>query len=577
MTGMLTLTLLVSVPAAPLLLLPALFHAKTARAARSLAPLFLLPGVAVALVGTTESIYLPWLFFGSTLGLGDTSRSLLLLTAIVWPAAAIFSQGYLEKDAHKRRYWIFFLLTASGNLGLIIAQDMISFYVFFTLMSFAAYGLIVHDGSTFAQRAGTIYLILVMIGEVLLFAALALIADVGGSLLLADVPTVVAGSAHSDLMIGLLVGAFGIKIGVVPLHVWLPLAHPAAPVPASAVLSGTMIKAGLLGLLQCLPLGLVTLPNWSAAILSLGLFMAFFGALLGVLQKQAKAVLAYSSISQMGFPLIGVAIGLNHPESWPLLRAVVSFYILHHGLAKGALFLGAGMASGTLRRQTEGRLVVVGLLIPALAIAGAPFTSGALAKSGLKAFVAENGLLSASALTMLLSLATVGTSLLMIRFLACLATAPPEPEHKTTGTMWLGWLLTLGAVVLVGANLLPPGAPPEASSSSANLSGHLWPLVAGAVIAAGVWYLTRRTGARLYLPPGDILIPVEAALHKAWGWLSRRRRPWPPLQLHLGQRFELQNLPLMLVLRDTDLSLRRLSVAGVLLLLLLLLLLLFRP
>ena len=577
MTEILNLTLLVSVPGAPLLLLPALLYSASTRATIRLAPLFLLPGVVVALAGTTEPIYLSWLFFGSTLGLSDTGRILLLLTGALWSAAALFSQGYLAMDANKRRYWIFFLLTASGNLGLIIAQDMISFYVFFSLMSFAAYGLIIHDGSAFAQRAGTIYLILVMIGEVLLFAALALIADRGGSLLLKDVAYVIADAPHANLMIGLLLAAFGIKTGVVPLHIWLPLAHPAAPVPASAVLSGTMIKAGLLGLLQCLPLGLATLPGWSAVILSIGLFMAFFGALLGVLQTQAKAVLAYSSISQMGFPLIGVGIGLNHPDSWPLLLSAVSFYLLHHGLAKGALFLGAGMASGTMRRPAEGRLIVAGLLLPALAIAGAPFTSGAMAKSGLKAFVAENGLLSGSALSMLLSLAAVGTCLLMVRFLACLATATPDPEHKTTGSMWLGWLLPLSAVVLVGANLLPTVNPPQAGTSAHHLIGHLWPLVAGAVIGAGVWYRARQTTTLLSLPPGDILLPIEAALGQAWRWRSRLRLPWPLLRLHLRQRFELQNLPLMLVLRDTDLTLRRLSVAGALLLLLLLLILLFRP
>src|SRR5690606_7309656 len=124
-------------------------------------------------------------------------------------------------------------------------------------------------------------------------------------------PAVAAGLADAprrDLIVGLVLAGFGIKAGALPLHVWLPLAHPAAPTPASAVLSGAMIKAGLLGWLRFLPLGLVALPGWAALLMVLGVVAVFFGAAAGAVQQDAKAVLAYSSISQMGLMIIGLAI-----------------------------------------------------------------------------------------------------------------------------------------------------------------------------------------------------------------------------------------------------------------------------
>jgi formate hydrogenlyase subunit 3/multisubunit Na+/H+ antiporter MnhD subunit len=198
-------------------------------------------------------VELSWLLFGTILGLDETGRVFLLLTAILWLAAGVYARGYLAADRQQRRFWFVFLLTMSGNLGLPLAFDMISFYCFFALMSFAAYGLVIHERTAFARRAGAIYLGLVMVGEILLFAALLLLAPDATSLLLADAASALVTTERQSLILALLITAFGIKIGMLPLHIWLPLAHPAAPLPASAVLSGAMIKAGALGLLRLLP------------------------------------------------------------------------------------------------------------------------------------------------------------------------------------------------------------------------------------------------------------------------------------------------------------------------------------
>ena len=151
---------------------------------------------------------------------------------------------------------MWWLLTLTGSLGVFIAADLASFYLTFGLASLAAWGLVVHDGTPRAVDAGAIYLALAVLGEICLLLAFALLAAAtpGDSLAIRDVVALLPASPWRGLTLALLIAGFGLKIGLVPLHVWLPLAHPAAPMPASAVLSGAIIKAGVIGLIRFLPL-----------------------------------------------------------------------------------------------------------------------------------------------------------------------------------------------------------------------------------------------------------------------------------------------------------------------------------
>lgn len=576
MNATLPLWLLPLVPVLPLLLLGGLVSQKTSDGFIRLAPLAILPALIVALLPTTATtLDLDWLFFGSSFGLDDSSRIFLFLSALLWLAAAIYSSGQLSCDRKKRRYWLFFLLTASGNLGLIVSLDLISFYIFFTLMSFSAYGLIIHDETSSALRAGRIYLVLVIVGEVLLFAALVLLVQESDSLLLKDAANALAEAPDRNLIMALLVAALGIKMGIVPLHVWLPLAHPAAPIPASAILSGAMIKAGLLGLMRLLPLGSATLPGWSHGLITVGLISAFFGVTVGLLQNRAKTILAYSSISQMGFPLLGLGLGLGHPESWPLLAPAVTLYALHHGLAKGTLFLGVGMAAKLPQSTAPRRLIIVGLLLPALALAGAPLTSGAAAKSAIKSFLGNAPAFSQQMLIVLLGFAALGTTLLLARFLVVVLSPEPGKEQSLPAGMWLGWGLPLIFLLLCSAGLLPlAGLPEPGTLTAADLFYQLWPVVAGSLIGAAVWYVRRHSTTSLLLPPGDLLIPVESVLSRIKQHLASSPYRISRASFKLPKHFQWQNLPLLLALRDSELMLRRLQVSGVVFMLLLLLLLL---
>ena len=239
-----------------------------------------------------------------------------------------------------------------GNFGLILAMDMLSYLVAFALMSFASYSLVVHTQDPEAVRSGRVYMALVVIGEIFLFSALFLHAGKGGDTNLHSLSGVLA-APNVALLLAL---GFGIKAGAVVLHVWLPLAHTVAPTPASAVLSGSMIKAGLLGWIRFLPPGGGGDPAWGAVFIAGGITAAFYGVAIGLGQKHPKTVLAYSSISQMGLITVAFGIGLTL-ERGRRSAAAVLCYAFHHALAKGALFLGVGVVGG-IENQSRKRVWV---------------------------------------------------------------------------------------------------------------------------------------------------------------------------------------------------------------------------
>lgn len=467
----------------------------------ALLPLAALPALAVALGAPHGSVDLPWLLLGARFELGDTTRWFLLFTAVLWAAAALYAASYLHHDARRGRFDAFFLAAMAGNFGLVMAGDAASFYVFFALMSFASYGLVVHSRQGPALQAGRVYIALVVIGELALFAAVALAARAADSLLLADISAALATTSAPtrEAVIMLLVVAFGIKAGVLGLHMWLPLAHPAAPVPASAVLSGAMIKAGLLGWLQFMPLGSAA-SGWGEVLVMLGVAAAVLGALVGALQHEVKAALAYSSISQMGFMTVAVGVALAVPSAAPAAVLAATVLAFHHGFAKAALFLGVGLAGAATPLARA--LLIAGVALPALALAGAPWTSGAAAKLMLKDAIGDVG---PPWLPALLTFAAVGTTLVMARVTMLVWRKHSDPDHPSGIGMWMGWaLLVLGSV---GALWVLSPSPLPLGAAGIDVVSALWPIALGVMLAAvfSTWAASRD---RPLVPPGDLIAPL---------------------------------------------------------------------
>lgn len=466
--------LLLAVVLAPLLLAPLAVHP----ALRWLVLIAPLPAlVGLALLPPDATLELPWLLLGTALGFDETTRVFLLFTALVWSLAAVSVIERLGTAPGTGRFRLLFLLALAGNLWLILAREPVGFYVGFALMGLAAYGLILHPGGLMRRRAGRVYLAMTLIGELALFVALLLMARTQGvTWSLPETPT------PDGAVITLLLLGFGIKAGLMPLHPWLPLAYGAAPAPAAAVLSGAMSKVALLGWLRLLPLGQVALPEWGMLFVWLGLVSLLVALGVGLVQTDPRRVLAYSSISKAGLFVLLLGLLLLEPALTPVGVGALTLYAAHHALVKSGLFLGLGLRDLDPARP----LVRAGLILLALALAGAPLTSGALAK-----YVAKPVLLSPGWiwLDLALMLATVATALLMARFVWLIWPAPGVVEAAPTADdsrepqtpiaprpvfpIWslAAWILLLGLVAGFPFVLGEPSA---------------WPTNAGAMLVAGL-------------------------------------------------------------------------------------------
>ena len=568
------------------------------------------PALVLAVLGPPGAAPdLSWVLLDLRLGLDATSRVLLLTTALVWLAAGFASRRSIVRRSGAAALW---LLTLGGNTGLVLASDVVSLYVLYGVMTFAAYGLVVHDRTPAALRAGRVYVAMAVFGEVLLLSGLVLAVGAAGSTDNAVVAAALAEAPNGPAVVGLLAAGFAVKAGIVPLHVWLPLAHPAAPVPASAALSGAMIKAGLVGWLTLLPLGSTSAPGWSATFIGVGLLTAFWGVAIGLLQDRPKVVLAYSSISQMGLVAVLVGLAFASPAAAPVAVAAAVTYALHHGVAKGALFLGVGVR--TSWAGPRGRSVVLaGTVVAGLSLAGAPLSSGWVAKALMKSSVAAADVGWAGTLTWLLSLAAVGTTLLIARLLVLLArpipgeglAAPggdrPHPDVQAAGpgvravgagvravgagvraagpgdrALVFGWGLLLAATLLatwtVPARWLAGVSRPEGYASS--LWDAAWPVLLGLALAGAAVLLARRAGtaarAAPRVPAGDLVVLAEATAPALSRVASRVVVGTVRLREHLGGlvgRFEATVRPGEGFAR-LDVALRRWQVAGVLFVLL---------
>jgi len=506
-----------------------------------LAPWAPLPALLLALMGPPElHAEIPWLLLGTRLGLDETGRLFLLFTALIWLVAGLYARVWLAADARRARFAGFFLVVQAGNLGVCLAQGAAGFYFFFALMTFAAYGLVIHAGDKAARRAGRVYLALAVVGEVLILSGLLLLVDAWGNAYLLDfrhagpLPAQLAPAAWCLLL------GFGVKAGLPLLHYALPLVYSAAPAPAAAVLAGAMLKAGLLGWLRFLPLGELALPDVGMSLMVLGAIAMFAAAAIGLTQRQAAALLAYSSISQMGYFLLALGAALRVPALWPALAPALLLYAVHHALAKSALFLGLGMA----RRYGATRSILAGLALPALALVGAPLTGGMLAKLQLKQALADPLTPWSSALPGMLGLGALVTALLMLRMFFLLRREPGQPECLRAG-LWAPWLLALLSVAALPVWLAPSGLWRDALAPSSMLVAFA-PLLAALALA---WLAARMSSQMPAIPAGDMLVWLERSLAALLRALDRlppvALMPRPPRAALRSPRLEarLRNLP----------------------------------
>ncbi len=410
--------LLLAAVALPLLLALAAIKPWVRRRADVLLLLAPLPGLVAALaVPVGQSLLVVPPPFRLTFALDMPGAVLLGGAALLWLAAGLYAVFYLKDDPARGTFCVWWLLTLAGSFAVFLVADVASFYLAYALVSFSAYGLATHDDTPEARRAGRVYLALTVLGEALLIAAFVMLASsvTDANPLIRDAVAGLSASPWKEAILLLLLVGFTMKMGLFPLHVWMPLAHAVAPVPGSAVLSGIVVKAGVIGLIRFLPWG-ESWPDWGAGLLAVGLFTAFYGVAIGLTQRHPKRALAYSTVSQMG--VVAAVLGMGLKAGDGAVPALAAFYAVNHMLLKGAMFLTVGVVAETPRGRLLPVLAVAALL--GLSLAGLPFTGGALAKYAVKAPMGD-GLAA-----FLLALSAGGTTLLMARHVLLLLDVAQE-------------------------------------------------------------------------------------------------------------------------------------------------------
>lgn len=331
-----------------------------------------------------------------------------LFSSLVWFLATLFSWTYMSREHARTRYYIFLILTLGGCTGVFLAGDLFSLFLFFEMMSLSSYVLVIHTETAEAMDAGYNYLYLSIFGGLSLLAGIMLLFYTTGSIALApQLELLEKAGAARYFIVAFLVAGFGVKAGMVPLHIWLPRAHPVAPSPASALLSGIMIKTGAYGIIRVLnliisparPHGVWHLAETAGQIMIwLAVVTMFSAAVMALCQTNIKRLLAYSSISQMGYILMGVGCAAYLGYEGAGAFSAFTYHILNHAFFKGGLFMIAGAVyarTGELELSRLGGLArsmpvtAAAAFIAAAGIAGFPGFNGYISKTLLHHTIVE--------------------------------------------------------------------------------------------------------------------------------------------------------------------------------------------
>lgn len=319
------------------------------------------------------------------------------IACFMWMCTSVFSDEYFAHYRNRNRYYLFQLLTLGATTGIFLSADLYTTFIFFEIMSISSYVWVAHDETAPSMRAAATYLAVAIIGGLTLLMGLFLLYSQTGTLQISELYEACKGKNIYPACLCMLVG-FGAKAGAFPLQIWLPKAHPVAPAPASALLSGILTKTGIFGVLVISCQILLHDPVWGAFILAIGLITMFLGALLAVFSIDFKRTLACSSVSQIGFILVGVGMqGLLGEHNEIAIRGTV-LHMVNHSLFKLVLFMVAGVIYMNIHKldlndiRGFGRkkpLLKFIYLMGALGIGGIPLWSGYISKTLLHESMVE--------------------------------------------------------------------------------------------------------------------------------------------------------------------------------------------
>lgn len=307
----------------------------------------------------------------------------VLIAVFMWAMTALMSPEYLKHYKNKARYWVFFAITFFALVGVFLSSTLFTTFVFFEIMSFTSYVWVAFDERPESLRAAGTYLAVAVIGGLVMLMGLFLLEN---------------GTYSKYLTCGLIFFGFAAKAGVYPLHIWLPKAHPVAPAPTSALLSGILTKSGIFGILIISFQMMANDMKWGTAMLLFGVVTMLLGAILALFSIDLKRTLACSSVSQIGFIMVGIGVGtMTFDYATVALRGTV-LHMVNHSILKLVLFMAAGVVFMNLHELDLNKIRGFGrkktflkviFLIGALGIGCIPLFSGYISKTLLHEGILE--------------------------------------------------------------------------------------------------------------------------------------------------------------------------------------------
>lgn len=474
-----------------------------------------------------------------------------VVTAFMWLCASLLTPQYFRHHTSYTRYGFFFLLTLGATMGVFYSADLMTTYVFFEIMSLSSYLWVVEEQTPEAMSAGKTYLIVAVLGGMVCLMGLFLLYAHSGTLAVDELYAAVQAAGKSPRLYAasfcLLVG-FGAKAGLFPLHIWLPKAHPVAPAPASALLSGILTKTGLFGILIVTGRILRNDRIWGCTLLTVAVITMVLGAVLAVFSNNLKRTLACSSLSQIGFITVGIGMMALLGDDNALAANGTVLYMLNHSLVKLVLFLSAGaiyLGAHTLdlnRLRGYGRrrpVIMIPFLCGACSLAGVPGFAGYLAKTLVHESIVEFAPIGGPLITVVewLFLISGGlTAAYMLKLFITLFVYKPTADTPAGTGLTLGsaaslWL-SLAALIALGvaphaltdriAQVMMPFihgqafSAPMAYYSLANLKGVAISLGIGVVVYALIirlWLMKKENGLRVHVQRWPAWLSLETLVY----------------------------------------------------------------
>ena len=407
---------------------------------------------------------------------------LLILTA----SSSLYGSGYMAGHSSDRGHWLQFSLLTAGMVLVLLARNALLFLIAWELMSLSSFFLVITDRKNESSiRAGWIYFVTTHLGTAFLIVLFFMFAAISGSFdFSAWRPELFTGRT-ADVIFILSLFAFGLKAGFIPFHVWLPLAHPAAPSHVSALMSGIMIKMGIYGIIRVLLFISPFHAWWGGLLIVLGAVSGILGVLFAIGQHDIKQLLAYHSVENIGIILLGIGLGVAGVAYGSPLVALFGFaggllHVVNHSLFKSILFFGAGAVirqTGTGHIDRMGGLIrsmpktAAAFLIGAIAICGLPFFNGFISEcfiytGSIRAAVfSARPQLALLAMTVLLSLGLIGglaaacfAKVFGVVFLGEPRLDTAEKHKEASASMVTGmWILvSLCVIIGLGSPLVVP-------------------------------------------------------------------------------------------------------------------------